>query len=99
LEESWVSCPHCGFTLDQFRKDAVLGCPYDYEVFEKPLLFLIKKAHDGKTVHCGKVPSKAEAGTKKQIKLLRLRQKLEAAVQSEDYELAAELRDKINRLE
>ena len=33
--EKELVCPHCGFTLEQFRKEAVLGCPYDYEVFEK----------------------------------------------------------------
>ena len=37
--------------------------------------------------------------TKKKIKLTALRQQLEAAVQSEDYELAAKLRDEINQLE
>lgn len=94
-----TSCPHCGFTLEQFHKEAVLGCPYDYEVFEKPLLLLIEKAHDGKTSHCGKVPSRVSPDSKRQIELLSLRQKLDAAVQAEDYELAAELRDKIKKHE
>jgi len=93
------ACPRCGFTLEQFRKEAVLGCPYDYEVFDKILLPLIEKAHGGKTTHRGKVPSKTSVDTKKQIELMTLRQQLEAAVQSEDYELAAELRDQISRLE
>lgn len=92
-------CPNCGFTLAQFRKEGVLGCPHDYEVFEKMLLPLIEKAHDGKTAHCGKVPSKTPGDTKKQMELLNLRQQLDAAVQSEDYELAAELRDKIKQAE
>jgi len=94
-----ISCPHCGFTLEQFRKDAALGCPYDYEVFEKSLLPLIEKAHNGKTYHCGKVPSRIPGDTKKQIEVATLRQQLEAAVKSENYELAAQLRDKIDRLE
>lgn len=94
-----TSCPHCGFTLDQFRKEAVLGCPYDYEIFEEPLRRLIEKAHNGKTTHCGKVPSKTSTGTKKQIKLITLRQQLDAAVISEDYEMAAKLRDKIRKYE
>lgn len=97
--ERELSCPHCGFTLARFTKEAVLGCPYDYEVFEKSLLPLIEKAHDGKTVHHGKVPSKMPKDTKKQIKLTALRQQLNAAVLSEDYELAAKLRDEINQLE
>jgi protein arginine kinase activator len=92
------SCPHCGFTLDQFRKEAVLGCPYDYEVFEKSLLPLVEKAHDGKSSHCGKVPSKTPPDTKKQILLSTLRRKLETAVKNENYELAAELRDKMDRV-
>ena len=94
-----TSCPNCGFTLEQFRKDAALGCPYDYEVFEKSLLPLIEKAHNGKTYHCGKVPSRTPGDTKKQIEVATLRQQLETAVKSEKYELAAELRDKIERLE
>ena len=93
--EKELSCPHCGFTLEQFRNEAVMGCPYDYEVFEKSLSPLIKKTQDGKTVHCGKVPSKAPKDAKNQIKLSNLRQQLETAVQNEDYEQAAKLRDKI----
>ncbi len=92
-------CPHCGFTLEQFRKDTVLGCPYDYEVFEQSLLPLLEKAHDGKTSHCGKIPSKVPADTKKQMELMTLRQQLENAVKNEDYELAAKLRDKIDQFE
>jgi protein arginine kinase activator len=98
-KDSQTACPHCGFTLEKFRKEAVLGCPYDYEVFEKSLLQIIKKAHNGNTAHCGKVPSNASSGIKKQTKLVTLRRKLEEAVRSEDYELAAKLRDKIKKLE
>ena len=97
--EKELSCPHCGFTLDQFTKEAVLGCPHDYDIFEKSLSPLIRKAHNGKTTHCGKIPSKAPVDTKKQIELLNLRQQLNEAIQSEDYELAAKLRDKINQSE
>lgn len=94
-----LSCPNCGFTLAQFRKEGVLGCPYDYEIFEKALTPLIEKAHDGKTVHCGKIPQSTPTDTKKQMEILSLRQQLENAVRSEDYELAAVLRDKINQTE
>ena len=97
--EQSLACPNCGFTLAQFRKEGTLGCPHDYEVFEKTLLSLIEKAHDGKTTHCGKIPLKTPRNTKKQMELLNLRQQLDAAVLSEDYELAAELRDKIKKSE
>ena len=97
--ERELVCPDCGFTLAQFRKEGVLGCPRDYEIFEKTLLAIIEKAHDGKTTHCGKIPLKTPGNTKKQMELLKLRQQLDAAVQSEDYELAAELRDRIKQRE
>lgn len=98
LNEKSLVCPSCGFNLEQFHKEAVLGCPHDYEVFEKALLPLIKKAHDGKTLHRGKIPSKTPKDTKKQIELTKFNQMLQTAVKAEDYEKAAELRDKIQRL-
>ncbi len=94
-----VSCPHCGFTLEQFRKEAVLGCPYDYEVFEKTLMPLIEQAHDGAARHCGKVPARTPSDTRASIELMGLRARLEAAIHSEDYESAAGLRDKIAEVE
>jgi len=97
--EQQRECPNCGFTLERFRKEALLGCPHDYEVFEKSLLPLIEKAHDGRNSHRGKVPAKTPTDTKKQMELATLRQQLEAAVKNEDYETAAKLRDQINRVE
>ncbi len=97
--EREAACPICGFTLDQFRKEGVLGCPNDYEVFAKSLQPLIERAHCGKIAHCGKLPSRTSLDTKKQVRLLNLRRQLDAAVQNEDYELAAKLRDKISENE
>ncbi|MCJ7675011.1 MAG: UvrB/UvrC motif-containing protein [Sedimentisphaerales bacterium] len=94
-----AKCPHCGFTLEQFRRQGVLGCPYDYEVFEKALAPLIEKAHNGATSHYGKAPARTPQQTKKQMELANLRQQLDTAVRTEDYELAAKLRDKINEME
>jgi len=73
----------------------LLGCPQDYEVFAQPLLPLIESIHDGKTFHCGKVPSTTPKRTKNQVELHSLKLKLEQAVKKEDYELAAKLRDQI----
>jgi protein arginine kinase activator len=94
-----LTCPHCGFTLDKFRKEPVLGCSYDYDVFEKSLLPLIEKAQGGMTYHCGKVPSRMPKQSRKQIERSRLQQQLDIAVRNEDYELAAQLRDKMNQIE
>jgi len=90
-----LACPHCGYTLEKFREKAVLGCPYDYEVFEKVLLPLVKKAHDGATAHCGKIPARIPNDSKRQMEIARLQRQLDDAVRNEDYELAAKLRDKL----
>ena len=91
-------CPQCGFTLENFRKDPLLGCPHDYELFEKSLMPLIEKAHQSNTTHCGKVPAKTPADTKKNIQMMTLQEKLQQAVQKEDYETAAQLRDEIEEI-
>jgi protein arginine kinase activator len=94
-----TSCPYCGMTLKQFRKEVLLGCAYDYEVFDKSLRPIIEKSQGGNTTHRGKVPSKVPADTKKQIDLIGLRNKLNAAVKAEDYETAAKLRDEMKHMQ
>ena len=94
-----TACPVCGITLKQFSKQSLLGCPNDYDFFEQQLMPIIEKAHCGRTSHQGKVPSKLPADDKNKIELINLRRKLDEAVKSEDYETAAELRDKISKLQ
>jgi len=99
LETKESICPHCGFTLADLRKEAVLGCPYDYEFFKDSLLPIIERAQGGRSTHCGKIPSKTSEESKKKTQLMNFRQRLKASVSAEDYEKAAELRDKISELE
>ena len=94
-----TACPVCGFTLSQFRKHCVLGCPHDYVLFERALLPIIERSHNGKTRHCGKVPSRVPQDTRNSIERANLQQRLKTAIEREDYELAAELRDQISRLD
>lgn len=93
------ACENCGLTFVQFRKDSLLGCPDCYKSFEQPLSSLLERAHEGGTHHIGKVPRRAGAGEQRQAMLMRMRKQLNAAVVGEDYELAARLRDDINRFE
>jgi protein arginine kinase activator len=97
--EKEQACPNCGFTLERLRKEGTLGCPLDYQTFEQALLPLIERAHAGKNTHCGKVPTKVPKDTRKFVELSQLRRQLEDAVRDEDYELAAQLRDKMKQLE
>jgi protein arginine kinase activator len=97
--EKDMACPNCGFTLDRLRKEGSLGCPMDYKVFEAALVPLIERAHNGKSTHCGKVPTKVPTDTKKFVELSQLRRQLEDAVKDEDYELAARLRDQMKQMQ
>ena len=93
-----MRCPQCDLSWSEFRKRGVLGCPNDYVAFEKPLRKLIERAHNGATTHLGRIPHRGGGQAGQQVKLLRLRQELQKAVETEDYEMAAQLRDKIQNL-
>lgn len=92
-----VSCPTCGMSYIEFRSSSRLGCPNDYEVFKEGLMPLLERIQEG-TRHCGKAPSRAGQDVHRQNELIRVRRELERAVQREDYETAAELRDRIKQV-
>ncbi len=98
-EKDEQSCPECGLTFAQFRENSLLGCPDCYKAFESMLGPLLERAHNGGTHHVGKVPRRAGAGEARQSQLRQMRKRLDAAVAGEDYELAARLRDDIQRIE
>lgn len=92
-------CAFCGLTLEEFRKTGRLGCSHCYVTFESNLKTLLRRLHGG-TQHVGKVylppdPTQAE----QQERLAGLRRKLDRAVENEDFERAAQIRDLIRTLE
>ena len=91
-------CPNCGITFREFRTQGRLGCPHDYAEFESDLIPLIENIH-GETQHCGKLPKRAPDSSRRQHQLIRLRSELKLAVEEEDYETAARLRDEIQEVE
>ncbi|MGC9454121.1 MAG: UvrB/UvrC motif-containing protein [Phycisphaerae bacterium] len=94
-----LTCEACGMKFAEFRENGLLGCPNDYDAFADALEPLLEDAQDGHTQHIGKVPRNAGRSQKRQNELLRLRAELKSAVAAEDYERAAELRDRITELE
>lgn len=94
-----LQCPDCGMTFREFRSQGLLGCPKDYHAFAKPLNALIERAHDGATHHIGKVPSRLGGEPSPLAKVAHLRRQMREAVEHEDYELAARLRDQIKEFE
>ncbi|HUT02176.1 MAG TPA: UvrB/UvrC motif-containing protein [Phycisphaerae bacterium] len=94
-----LECDVCGLTFAQFRERGILGCPNDYDAFEPVLRPMIERAQEGAGEHIGKVPRRAGTSQKRQNAILRLRAQLKAAIASEHYEKAAELRDRIQEVE
>src|SRR3990172_568864 len=99
LEElDHLICPNCGISFREFRSQGRLGCPHDYIAFERELMPLLENIH-GATQHVGKYPKRAPHSSQRQFKLIKLRNELKSAVDDEDYERAARLRDDIHKLE
>lgn len=101
-KESKTKCPRCGLTYEDFKKIGRLGCGECYSAFTEALLPLLKRIH-GSTQHSGKSPSKKVTRARRSVKtkgdLQELREKLQRAVELEEYEEAAKLRDKIKEME
>ena len=99
LQEQQVPrCPVCGIDYLQFRQHMQLGCPHDYEEFAEPLGRLLERVH-GAVSHGGKAPPREGREAVVRSRLRSLRRQQERAIASENYELAAELRDRIGKLE
>jgi len=98
-EGSEEPCPYCGITESEFRRTGRLGCPQCYAHFEPQLRSLLRRLH-GSPQHVGKIYMSAgsEAGDRI-ARLSAMRRRLQRAVDTEDFELAAELRDRIHEME
>lgn len=91
-------CPNCGLTLADFRRLGHLGCSECHVAFAEQLEPVLRRIH-GSTVHAGKIPSRQAGPLKLRRQLEQLRQELAEAIGNEEYERAAELRDRIRVLE
>ena len=92
------TCPQCDTTYRQFRSSGKFGCPHCYTAFRVKLRDLLEKIH-GRAEHKGKVPSRVGGEVALQKELQDLISDLDNAVNDEAYERAAELRDRIQRLQ
>jgi protein arginine kinase activator len=93
-----VTCPVCGITFLEFRKQGRLGCPHDYVCFANELEPLLLNIH-GETRHVGKVPKRCSKNAEQQTQLIVLRRQMKDAVAAEEYERASHLRDEIRKIE
>jgi protein arginine kinase activator len=94
-----IECDLCGLVFSEFREHSLLGCPGCYLCHEEQLTPLVERAQEGATHHIGKVPQRAGADEVRQQRLLQLRKNLTNAIEAEDYETAARLRDEVQSTE
>jgi len=94
------TCPRCGGSLQDFRESGRLGCSECYRSFEVPLRDLLRRLH-GSTHHMGERYAESGEGSAPggKPRATELREQLRVAVETENFELAAELRDRLRVLE
>ena len=100
-------CGVCGASWQEYRKNGKVGCAACYEQFGQLLLEDFALNQHG-SVHCGKTPPETveqwqDPAVSERINLRRelerLRKGLDESVRREEFEQAAELRDKIVGIE
>jgi protein arginine kinase activator len=92
-----VQCPRCGLPYSSFKETGRLGCGECYTAFQFQLRPLLRRIH-GDTRHRGKTPRRGvvESSTRQ---IQRLHDELQRAVEREEFEKAAGIRDEIRKLE
>jgi len=99
LDYSDLSLGENQLTYNDFKKIGRLGCGRCYEAFKTYLGPLLKRIH-GSDIHLGKVPhKKGKAAKAKKIDVEELKKRLRRAVELEEFEEAARLRDEIKKHE
>ena len=91
-------CSNCGMTYQDFVKAGKIGCGVCYTTFRKYLTPLLTRIH-GASVHSGKIPRRSGGELVLRHEIALFKDRLKAAVHNEEYEKAAQYRDKIRLLE
>lgn len=95
-------CEKCGCSFDDIIRTGTVGCAECYEKFFDKLLPSIQRIH-GRTKHAGNIPSKGSARNAvhektAEEKIAELESEMKNAIDCQNFEQAAVLRDKIKEL-
>ncbi|MEQ1831673.1 MAG: UvrB/UvrC motif-containing protein [Candidatus Eisenbacteria bacterium] len=93
-----VQCPRCGLLYSSFKETGRLGCADCYTAFQFQLRPLLRRIH-GDTHHRGKAPVRGQESVSSTRTIQRLHDELQRAVEREEFERAAQVRDEIRKLE
>lgn len=97
ISELDLSCGRCQMTRAEFKKNARLGCPDCYKAFMGELSVLMQAMHHSRQ-HVGKIPARQGNEARITAQIASLQKDIETAIAREEYEIAANLRDKIRAL-
>ena len=89
-------CDYCGMTLQEFHQHGRLGCAHCYDAFHEELKVILRRLH-GTNRHIQ--PDGKPSADVRTDSMSGLKKKLHHAIQREEYEKAAELRDRIRNLQ
>ncbi|MEA5085481.1 MAG: UvrB/UvrC motif-containing protein [Lachnospiraceae bacterium] len=95
---SGLKCPVCGQTYEEFKKLGKLGCVSCYSAFSQTLDHTLKSIH-GSNEHKGKIPQKSGGKMLAKREKENLKRQLAVAIEKEEYEEAAKIRDRIRNIE
>ncbi len=87
------SCPSCGMTIESVRKHGLIGCEFCLREFRSEIVMQFRRSGHGFN-YSGKMPLSI-----KNNELTMLGKELESAVNNDDFERAAILRDSINKIQ
>ncbi len=98
-----ASVSRCGATLEDFRASGRLGCSRCWTTFERPLRDLLRRVH-GATRHNGTGYDAADITVatepeQRERARMELREQLRVAIEAEEFERAAELRDQLRAMQ
>ena len=98
-QEHAAVCSGCGLSYDEFERTGRLGCAQCYRDFSDQLKPLLQRIH-GRTQHAGRRPAAYTPSPEDERAALasELRQKMDEAVASENFEDAAKYRDELRKL-
>ena len=92
-------CNFCGATMADFRSTGRWGCARCYSQFETGIRELLRRVH-GHARHIGRTYHAPKSETLERSAVLgELRERLRRAIDNEQFEQAAELRDRIKGME
>ena len=91
-------CNVCGNTFERFKNSGEMGCSNCYDTFKDKLEPIFNDIQQ-KSIHIGKQPKNLEAYKPRTDSIKLLKEKLNIAINNENYEEAIKLRDKIKELE